>query len=187
MRLHSAIPLWPDDASRTERRQVVLSVVSFPPMPLPERPLPFVQDLVSRAATALPSHELDPKLCTSCRLIRPISARFDSGGGASHSRPPRPFCTVKALTARALLVRSDHLPREPAQNRVSVGSQVRQLERKEKVRPIHGPRALHPTANLKRKIGRIKTTIHSERCRLQFNEQGVFQPNDGEPSVSAER
>ena len=46
-------------------------------------------------------------------------------------------------------MRPDHLPREPAQDRVSPGSQVRQLERKEKNEG--GPRVLHPAAELKMK------------------------------------
>ena len=38
---------------------------------------------------------------------------------------------------------------EPSQDRASGGTPVRQLERKEKMRPIDGPRVLHPRVNLK--------------------------------------
>ena len=38
---------------------------------------------------------------------------------------------------------------KPSRDRASGGTPVRQLERKEKMRPIDGPRVLHPRVNLK--------------------------------------
>ena len=64
-------------------------------------------------------------------LIRPISARFDFDA-ASHSRPPRPFCTVRAGTARAFWWNLTTYSDEGAKNRASGALRVRQAQTKRK-------------------------------------------------------